>query len=182
MKELLSSKFRQSSSGDGKRKRARKRKIRKNQNEAEAGGESEEKDGEPPAKKICQQTSVVADYAHLTATHPAIDESANTIVRIAPQSLQDIKGKRAQLVVGTNAVTRCLEEGSLRVGVVCLTAKPALLHQHMLQLAATRHVPMAAVPNLSPTIAPLLGMKSTLAIGIKVCFSNVHVVVVLLSS
>ena len=188
VKGLLSSKFRPSLSGDGKknrRKRARKRKIRKEQSEAEAGGSSEEKDEELPAKKICQETSASADDAHLTvkgeAIQPAIDESADTSARTAPQSLQD-HGKRAQLVVGTNAVTRCLEEGSLRVGVVCLTAKPALLHRHMLQLAATRRVPMAAIPNLSPTIAPLLGMKSSLAIGIKVCSSDVHIIVVLLST
>lgn len=174
VKALLSSKFNQSPSNDGKRnrrKQARKRKTRKDQTEAEAG-DSEGTDGEPSAKKVCRETSTAADNAHpiatSDATQSATDESADMSARTAPQSVQD-NGKKAQLVVGTNAVTRSLEEGSLRVGVVCLTAKPALLHRHMLQLAATRQVPMAALPNLSPTIAPLLGMKSSLAIGIKVC-------------
>lgn len=174
VKALLSSKFNQTPSNDGKRnrrKRARKRKTRKDKKEAEAG-ESEEIDREPPAKRICQEaSSTTADDGHpvavIEATQSVTDESADMSVRAAPQSVQD-NGKRAQLVVGTNAVTRSLEEGSLRVGVVCLTAKPALVHHHLLQLAATRQVPMAALPSLSPTIAPLLGMKSCLAIGIKV--------------
>ena len=134
-------------------------------------GSSEEKYEEPVPKKICRETSSADDAVPtLTseATQPDITESSDISGSTSvPQSEQD-NGKRTQLVVGTNAVTRCLEEGTLRVGVVCLTAKPALLHRHMLQLAATRQVPMAAMPNLSPTIAPLLGMKSSLAIGIKV--------------
>jgi ribosomal protein L7Ae-like RNA K-turn-binding protein len=110
------------------------------------------------------------------ATPSAIDESADTSARPDTphdQSVQDSSGQRAQLVVGTNAVTRSLEEGSLRVGVVCLTAKPAFLHRHLLQLAATRQVPMVALPHLSPTISPLLGVKSSLAIGIKVCLEYI---------
>lgn len=187
VKTLLSSKFNKSSN-DSKRKRrkkASKRKTSKDRKEVQAGDSDDREDGEPPAKKVCRETSTTADNALLIATceatQSATDESADISAQIgasasatAPQSVQDnnkiiINGKRAQLVVGTNAVTRSLEEGSLRVGVVCLTAKPALVHQHLLQLAASRRVPMAALPNLSPTIAPLLGVKSSLAIGIKVC-------------
>ena len=171
VKALLSSKFNQSPSNGkrNRRKKARKRKTRKDQTEAKAG----DSDREPLAKKVCQEASTAtADSVHPISTsdttQSATDESSDMSARTASQSVQD-NGKKAQLVVGTNAVTRSLEEGSLRMGVVCLTAKPALLHRHMVQLAATRRVPMAALPNLSPTIAPLLGMKSSLAIGIKVC-------------
>lgn len=182
VKALLSSKFNQSPSNGGTRKRARKRKTRKrSKKEAKADSGGEEKDGEPPTKKLCQEASTTADDAQpLTvneATPSPIDESADldtSAQPAAPPSVQD-SGRRAQLVVGTNAVTRSLEEGSLRVGVVCLTAKPAFLHRHLLQLAATRQVPMAALPHLSPAISPLLGINSSLAVGIKVCqtFSSI---------
>lgn len=77
--------------------------------------------------------------------------------------------KRSQVVVGVNAVTRQLEKNGLRFGLVCLSAKPPLIHRHLLMLAATRGVPFAALPTLSETASPLLGVKSALAIGIKVC-------------
>lgn len=165
MKDILSSKG-QSTVLLGhrrrKRKRSEKRKGRRNKSE-ESGSDGETAD-EPVAKRSCLRTpdnvkSATTETPSQRSLHG--DESASQIT---------LKSRKSQLVVGTNAVTRCLEEGALRVGVVCLTAKPALVHRHILQLAATRRVPVAALPNLSPTIAPLLGLKSTLAIGIKVCF------------
>lgn len=76
--------------------------------------------------------------------------------------------KRAQVVVGVNAVTRLLERNGLRFGLVCRSARPPLVHRHLLQLAATRGVPFAALPALSVTASPLLGVKSALAVGVKV--------------
>ena len=149
IKELPSAKVKERSSSIGKRKR--KRKSKQSQS-----GECVEMADDPSSKRICQESS------NNVATLPHSDESAE-----ATQPLHS-SGKRSQLVIGTNALTRCLEQGTLRVGVVCLTARPALLHKHLLQLSATRCVPMAALPNLSPTIAPLLGLKSCLAIGVKV--------------
>lgn len=76
--------------------------------------------------------------------------------------------KRQLLVVGVNAVTRQLERDNLRAGLVCLSAKPGLLTHHIMMLAATRGCPVLAVPDISSTMASLLGMKSALAIGFKV--------------
>ncbi|KAL5476057.1 hypothetical protein EMCRGX_G025959 [Ephydatia muelleri] len=76
-------------------------------------------------------------------------------------------GKCSQIVLGINAVTRHLEKGNLRAGVVCLSAKPAILQHHLLMLAATRDARLVALPALSETISPHLGVKSALAIGFK---------------
>ena len=76
--------------------------------------------------------------------------------------------KRNQVVVGVNAVTRCLEQDKLRAGIVCLSAQPPLVTQHILLLSATRGCPFVAIPNLSEVLSPLLGIKSVLAIGFKV--------------
>lgn len=80
--------------------------------------------------------------------------------------------KCSQIVVGINAVTRHLEKGNLRAGVVCLSAKPAILQHHLLMLAATRDARLVALPALSETISPNLGVKSALAIGFKVNTPN----------
>ena len=134
----------------GRRKRAGRRKGRCERSEEPAG--SDRGDEEPKAKKVCLRPS---EELQLKS-----DESAGVTAG---------SSKKSQLVIGTNAFTRCLEEGNLRVGVVCLSAKPAFLHKHILQLSSVRGVPVAALPNLSAAIAPLLGLKSTLAIGIKAC-------------
>ena len=78
--------------------------------------------------------------------------------------------KKRLMVVGVNAVTRQLERDCLRLGLVCLSAKPGLLTHHIMMLAATRGCPVLALPDISSTVAPLLGMKSALAIGFKVIF------------
>ena len=75
--------------------------------------------------------------------------------------------RRAQLVVGVNAVTRLLERGGLEVGLVCASG-PSLLCQHLLPLAATRGVAFAALPDLSCTVAALLGVKRVMCLGWKV--------------
>lgn len=82
-------------------------------------------------------------------------------------STEDVRGKRSQLVVGVNAVTRLLEHGALEVGLLC-TSSPGLLCQHLLPLAATRKVPFAALPNLSEVVARLLGIKRAMCIGLRV--------------
>ena len=82
--------------------------------------------------------------------------------------LQESGTKIDQFVVGLNKFTRCLERNTLRAGMVCLTARPALVTQHVLMLSATRECPVMALPNLSGVLAPLLGIKSALAVGFKV--------------
>ena len=78
------------------------------------------------------------------------------------------KEKRRQVVVGLNAVTRSLERDKLRACLVCLSVKPAALNHHILMLSAITSCPTLALPNLSKTVAPLLGLNSILALGIKV--------------
>ena len=58
----------------------------------------------------------------------------------------------------------------MRCGVVCLSAKPALLTGHILMLAATRNCPVMGLYDLSSKLAPALGIKSVLALGFKVSF------------
>ena len=74
--------------------------------------------------------------------------------------------KRSQVVVGMNAVSRHLERGNLRAGLVCSSA--TLMHQHLLMLATTRGVPFASLSALAETITPLLGLKRAMSIGFRV--------------
>ena len=88
-----------------------------------------------------------------------------------------LKEKRSQLVLGVNSVTRELERDGLRAGIVCLSAKPAVLHRHLVMLASTRGVPFAGLKDFSKMVTPLLGVKSALAIGFKVRTSSCNMVV-----
>jgi len=89
-----------------------------------------------------------------------------------PQADQ-LKEKRSQLVLGVNSVSRELERDGLRAGIVCLSAKPAVLHRHLVMLASTRGVPFAGLRDFSKTVIPLLGVKSALAVGFKVSLNTV---------
>lgn len=74
---------------------------------------------------------------------------------------------RKQLAIGINEVTRALEKDELCLVLVCKSAKPPMMTQHLIQLSASRTVPACQVARLSETVAPLLGLKSTLALGFK---------------
>ncbi|XP_051872375.1 ribonuclease P protein subunit p38 [Pristis pectinata] len=74
---------------------------------------------------------------------------------------------RKQLAIGINEVTRGLEKDELCLVLVCRSVKPPIMTQHLIQLSASRTVPACQVPHLSETVAPLLGLKSTLALGFK---------------
>lgn len=76
--------------------------------------------------------------------------------------------KKDMLVVGINAFTRCLEKGQMRAGVICLSAKPELMTQHILMLSVIKKCPVMALYELSSKLAPVLSIKSALAIGFKV--------------
>jgi len=78
------------------------------------------------------------------------------------------KEKRSFLIIGVNAVLRNMEKGVVKVGLLCSTVQPTLLHQHFLTLAGTKGVPFGIIPELNTVLCPLLGVKSALAIGIKV--------------
>ena len=99
-------------------------------------------------------------------------EATTTGDRVTDRETGFNRVKRSQVVVGTNAVSRHLERDALRAGLVCPSAYPPLMHQHLLMMAASRGVPFAAVPGLSKCAAPLLGLKTTLAIGFKVRISG----------
>ncbi|NXR07848.1 RPP38 protein, partial [Semnornis frantzii] len=76
-------------------------------------------------------------------------------------------GIRRQLAIGVNEVTKALERNQLLLLLVCKSASPALLTTHLIQLSASRATPAGQVPRLSQTVAPLLGLASTLALGFK---------------
>ena len=65
-------------------------------------------------------------------------------------------------------MTKSLERGKLEAGLLCLSS-PSILCRHLLPLVAVRGVPFAAVPDLSRTVASLLGIKRTMCIGVRVC-------------
>ena len=118
---------------------------------------------EPPSKKQCLEDvrrefeDVVTDSNHKTPDHQHPNPQAD-----------QLKEKRSQLVLGVNSVSRELERDGLRAGIVCLSAKPAVLHRHLVMLASTRGVPFAGLRDFSKTVTPLLGVKSALAVGFKV--------------
>uniref|UniRef100_H2YD73 Ribosomal protein eL8/eL30/eS12/Gadd45 domain-containing protein n=1 Tax=Ciona savignyi TaxID=51511 RepID=H2YD73_CIOSA len=72
---------------------------------------------------------------------------------------------RKNFAFGINEVTKALEKGKLSFFLVCQSAKPAVLTQHLALLAGTTGTPSATIPNLSATLLPLLQLKSVLAIG-----------------
>ena len=98
------------------------------------------------------------------------------LVDVRPPSRREIKEekdvsynkeKRAQLILGVNTVVRYIEQGRAKMGLVCDSAPPAM-QQHCWALAANKGVPFAILPELNSLLCPLLGMRSVLAIGIKV--------------
>ncbi|XP_060680929.1 ribonuclease P protein subunit p38 isoform X1 [Hemiscyllium ocellatum] len=74
---------------------------------------------------------------------------------------------RKQLAIGINEVTRALERDMLCLVLVCKSVKPPLMTHHLIQLSVSRQVPACQVPHLSETVAPVLGLKSVLALGFK---------------
>ena len=151
------------------RKRARKR--RKNK-------PSDKEQQEPPRKKQCIRTIEGDTDGDQDKSKPNTENTGegnaselNTEER--RQSGGDAETptltKKSFMVIGVNNVTRCLERGELCAGLVCLSARPALVTRHIMMLAATRCVPFAALPDLSQKVVELLGdIKSALAIGFMV--------------
>uniref|UniRef100_H3ACF9 Ribonuclease P/MRP subunit p38 n=1 Tax=Latimeria chalumnae TaxID=7897 RepID=H3ACF9_LATCH len=74
---------------------------------------------------------------------------------------------RKQLAIGINEVTRALERDELCLVLVCKSIKPVLMCTHLIPLSASRAVPACQVPRLSENLAPLLGLKSVLALGFR---------------
>uniref|UniRef100_A0A8D0GUZ8 Ribosomal protein eL8/eL30/eS12/Gadd45 domain-containing protein n=1 Tax=Sphenodon punctatus TaxID=8508 RepID=A0A8D0GUZ8_SPHPU len=82
---------------------------------------------------------------------------------------------RKQLAIGINEVTRALERNILLLVLVCKSAKPAMITSHLIQLSASRAVPVCQVPWLSESIAPILGLTSVLALVVETIIPRVPV-------
>lgn len=126
---------------------------------------------EPPTKKQClRDVRGSSEDAPAECSEETPSGSAGS-THDQNQHLDGLRKKHSQVLVGINSVTRELERDGLRAGIVCLSATP-LLRRHLLMLAATRGVPFAGLKAFSKTAAPLLGIKTTLAVGFKVRSSD----------
>lgn len=74
---------------------------------------------------------------------------------------------RKHLAIGVNEVTRALERDDARLVIVCKSAKPEMITKHIIELSASREVPACQLPRLSENVAPVLGLKSVLALGFR---------------
>jgi ribosomal protein L7Ae-like RNA K-turn-binding protein len=97
----------------------------------------------------------------------ALPEQGTPSANPPPPPPEELVGKRSQIVVGVNEVTRGLERNHLRAAVVCLSVRSPLLHDHLQVLSATRNVPCIALNGVSATVAPVLGLKRAMTIGLK---------------
>ncbi|KAF7227323.1 ribonuclease P protein subunit p38 [Nothobranchius furzeri] len=74
---------------------------------------------------------------------------------------------RRQLAIGINEVTKALERNELQLLLVCKSAKPQHMMNHLIALSVTRGAPACQVPRLSETVSGPLGLKSVLALGFR---------------
>ena len=183
-----------------KHKRKKHKQTNRSLKRAAAHKAKEDRDeSEPPKKKIClesegnktdkkNKSTLVAQLDSPRSTADGNDktitvestDNGNIITKVTSLAKEDeslssiiLSGKKSQMIVGVNCVTRSLERGELCAGLVCLSAKPALVTRHIMMLAATRSVPFAALPNLSQKVVELLGdIRSALAIGFKVNYCH----------
>ncbi|KAK0147858.1 Ribonuclease P protein subunit p38 [Merluccius polli] len=76
---------------------------------------------------------------------------------------------RRQLAVGVNEVTKALERDQLRLLLVCKSAKPKHMTDHLIALSVSRAVPACQVSRLSGIVSEPLRLKSVLALGFRRC-------------
>lgn len=74
---------------------------------------------------------------------------------------------RREVALGVNEVIRGLERDELSLVLVCGTARPPLLPRLLASLCASRAVSAAQLGALSAAVAPLLGLRSVLALGVR---------------
>ena len=122
---------------------------------------------EPPTKKQCLR-DVREGSEDVPTEH---SEETRSSAQNQDLGADGLRKKHSQLLIGINSVSRELERDGLRAGIICLSAE-TLLRRHILMLASTRGVPFAGLTAFSKTAAPLLGVKSALAIGFKVQSSD----------
>ena len=163
MHSLFNSTFLCRSLGGVKVATTKKKKRTKNESSATMDT-TEEGIAVDVTKRHCLDTREPASLPDLPLTLP-VDNVDNS----RTQSLAEAATKRSQFVVGLKEVTKALERGTLRAVVVCRSSKPTLLHEHLQILAATRCIPCIGLYGVSDAIAPILGLKSAMTIGLKVC-------------
>ncbi|CAL8290788.1 unnamed protein product [Merluccius merluccius] len=76
---------------------------------------------------------------------------------------------RRQLAVGVNEVTKALERDQLRLLLVCKSAQPKHMTDHLIALSVSRAVPACQVSRLSGIVSEPLRLKSVLALGFRRC-------------
>lgn len=79
------------------------------------------------------------------------------------------RSARKQLAVGINEVTKALERNELRLVLVCKSAKPKHMTDHLIALSVSREVPACQLQRLSGIVSEPLRLKSVLALGVRHC-------------
>lgn len=77
------------------------------------------------------------------------------------------RSARRQLAVGINEVTKALENNELRLVLVCKSAKPDHMTDHLVALSVSREVPACQLRRLSGVVSETLRLKSVLALGVR---------------
>lgn len=97
---------------------------------------------------------------------PETAESAQTLSKPTDPCWSN-PAVRKQLAIGINEVTKGLERNELSLVLVCNSVRPEHMTWHLIPLSRTRSVPACQVPDLSASLAELLGLKCVLALGFK---------------
>lgn len=72
------------------------------------------------------------------------------------------------IVYGLNAVTKALEKKKLSLVVVCMSVSPQSIIQHIPFHCHQQNVPLVPLQERSDVLGHLFGMKTLIAVGIKV--------------
>ncbi|KAM6910064.1 ribonuclease P protein subunit p38 [Xenentodon cancila] len=102
---------------------------------------------------------------------PASEPVPLTVRHPTRNGWTDVEARR-QLAIGINEVTKALERNELQLLLVCKSARPNHMTNHLIALSVTRGVPACQVPRLSQSVSEPLGLKSVLALGFRQCSSK----------
>ncbi|XP_039264446.2 ribonuclease P protein subunit p38-like [Styela clava] len=110
---------------------------------------------------------VLSELKRFIQKHPELKKVRSAGKRKQSQEkLEDKDSLRNHIFTGINIITKKLERGSLDLVLVCKSAKPTLLTQHLIPLSVTRSSPAACISGLSSALGSELNLKSVLAFGI----------------
>lgn len=96
-------------------------------------------------------------------------ESNDSNVLNTPKTGWTDMSARRQLAIGINEVTKALERNQLRLVLVCKSAEPKHMTEHLIPLSISREVPACQVVALSNILSEPLRLKSVLALGFRHC-------------